>query len=218
MPQGYSQPPVGGYVPYVGTNPKDTGDYFDKATERMTERWSEKAMPIRVYIAPGSGVSGYRGSYRQIFINCFDEWMRALNQRLSWKLVQQEDDADIVCSWTDTTRDFQLGLTGEQGETKAMTMPDPDHSGQMKIVSATIKICTIMRGAGPLSDASAHSDILHEVGHALGILGHSPNFSDVMAAVYVGNIPNLTKALTLRDIATINRLYADYPSSKTAPQ
>jgi predicted Zn-dependent protease len=45
---------------------------------------------------------------------------------------------------------------------------------------------------------------LHEVGHAFGLSGHSPNANDVMYAVVN---PSMPEHLSMRDIASIRHLY-----------
>lgn len=51
--------------------------------------------------------------------------------------------------------------------------------------------------------------VLHEVGHALGIAGHSPNPEDLMYGFVDVDTPDLfgMRALTARDRATIRKLY-----------
>ena len=58
------------------------------------------------------------------------------------------------------------------------------------------------RGQEPALDV-IYGTVLHEMGHALGLAGHSPDSDDVMAlSVRVG------RSLTARDRATLRALYA----------
>jgi tetratricopeptide (TPR) repeat protein len=53
------------------------------------------------------------------------------------------------------------------------------------------------------------SVLLHEVGHALGLLGHSPNPNDVMAVAYYNRAGSQAKLkLSDADVATVQALYA----------
>lgn len=53
-----------------------------------------------------------------------------------------------------------------------------------------------------ITDSEVYRVVLHELGHALGIIGHSPNNNDVMFASESVN------KLSLRDIATIKLMYS----------
>ena len=46
---------------------------------------------------------------------------------------------------------------------------------------------------------------MHELGHALGILGHSPNSEDVM---YASTLPSENALLSAKDASTIVALYS----------
>ena len=180
-------------------------DYFSKAIEQGMWRWHKESLPIKVYIEPGVAVRGYRDVFRSALITSFDDWVAILNYRLQWSLVPNRDEADIVCRWISDKSDFQLRQFNEQGETYHFAYPSGDNEAWIK--SATITICTLnIFGMMPLSNAEVLKVCKHEVGHALGIRGHSQNPKDVMFGTC------RTIELTSRDAATINRLYADYPS------
>lgn len=56
-----------------------------------------------------------------------------------------------------------------------------------------------------ISDAELYPVVMHELGHALGIIGHSQNSSDVMYAFSTSNSGELSQ----RDINTIKMMYSD---------
>ncbi len=47
---------------------------------------------------------------------------------------------------------------------------------------------------------------LHEIGHALGLNGHSPNSNDIMYCSETGS-ESRRPQLTVRDLATLKKLY-----------
>lgn len=57
-----------------------------------------------------------------------------------------------------------------------------------------------------ISDNQMRFISLHEVGHALGLIGHSPNPADIM---FLGeSLADITRYLSERDRQTLIRLYA----------
>ena len=72
-----------------------------------------------------------------------------------------------------------------------------------------VKILTVSRTTGqPLKDDEIKEVCLHEIGHVLGLGGHSNNSADIM---YFSVSARQLPGLTWRDKATIARLYAPYP-------
>lgn len=168
-------------------------------------RWTR--MPIRVCIASGAGVFGYRDSFRQTLMDAFSMWAQGSENRLSFTLVNDPSNADVYCDWTaDTNQIVAPGRAVEGGITKLNGQPMANGS-DVGITNARMTLLT-NRSGNPLSDDDMKKVCLHEVGHALGINGHSNNNSDVM---FFSEAPTVWPALTKRDKTTICRLYANYP-------
>jgi tetratricopeptide (TPR) repeat protein len=202
--QAKQPPPAGAYsMPPGAANAAD--DYFAGACSGgRCYRWPR--MPIRVFVAPGAGVPGFRDSFFQVIHDAFSKWAVASENRLSFTLVQDRAQADIVCEWTsDANRVVEAGRAVEGGLTKLSGQPQAN--GDVVIVGASITILT-NRGGQPLSDDDMKKVCLHEIGHALGINGHSSDNHDIM---FFSESPTVWPSLTKRDKATICRLYANYP-------
>lgn len=190
---------------YAGEHP----DYYEAATKKATFRWGREDLPIKVYIESGDNVRGYRYAFREQLIAAFNEWINACQNRLSWKLVPNKEDASIVCSWIGDRSKFQRKQFLQEGETFLTGRPGNDEG---IIASATVTICTASPyGLKALKDSDIAQICRHEVGHALGIYGHSSNRKDTMYPRTNGFFPK--KELSERDVETINRLYAFYPVS-----
>ncbi|GEM_PF-969650 len=74
--------------------------------------------------------------------------------------------------------------------------------------NARISILTQIRGV-PFSAAELKKIALHEIGHAIGIKGHSAVPSDIMYAV---TSPAQAATLSSRDISSVNQIYRSYPA------
>jgi tetratricopeptide (TPR) repeat protein len=187
---------------------KDSADYFKSTTAEGIALWPRRSMPIKVFIASGENTPGFRKSFGDILMWSFGQWLRGASNYLSLNLVSNEEAADIVCSWTNDIKDLQQGA--EQGETHINFRRVK--GGKPVLVHASIKLCIVdPLAGGVLSDKVFTELCLHEIGHALGIKGHSPNRNDVMFFATGEIFPLHT--LSARDVATINRLYATYQSN-----
>ena len=205
---GYPGPPAGGQ-PGMGnpmgglaTQSMTSGDYFASAASGGKYfRW--RKMPIRVCITSGAGVAGYRDSYYQDLMDSFSQWAVASGNRITFELSGNPSQSDITCYWTgDQNKIMEGGRALEGGLTKLNGQPVS--ATDISITNARVTILT-NRGGMSLSDDDMKKVCLHEVGHALGINGHSTNNNDVM---FFSESPTVMPILSNRDVATIRRLYS----------
>lgn len=178
----------------------------------LPRRWPPEKLPIKIYIDPGIGVAGMRDSFPHILTDCFDAWMRAAQGRLGYLVVPRKEQADLTCDWTSNPGDVTgQGTESEQGV--AHVMGRDRGAGVVEISRATIRVLTIDKEQGdvkPVSDDVMKKTCLHEIGHALGLMGHSPNSHDVM---FFSESPTVWPVLSKRDKATMLRLYQSYPAT-----
>ena len=180
-------------------------DYFaDVTAQSGVFKWPANKMPIRVQIkelsaAEASAVPGYRSNFPAIIKRCFEDWGRVSNNLVKFAFVDS-GSADIECFWTANANQF--ANSAEAGETK-LSM-----SKSGKIVHGNIEILTVpMDATLPLTDNRLRKICLHEVGHALGLTGHTRNPDDIMFFTPV-EIADLRTELKSRDINTLVRLYS----------
>ncbi len=159
-------------------------------------RWPDAAMPLKVYVAPFTWYEQSKqresGGYRQMVLQSLDAWVGATGGRFRYQLVNNVHDSNIDLSWRRVDRS-SLGHCEYLVNDKSI------------IYSAEISI--------GISDGVLHAQyndvgevqhtILHEIGHALGLLGHSDGQGDIM---YVPHQFGVT-ALSARDKTTIETLY-----------
>jgi len=179
-------------------SPNGKDDYLGDATQNGMTRWPASRMPIKIYIASGTSVPSYRPSFEGILKQSFQDWIDAAQGKIKTEFVGSPDHAQIICSWTNNPKEMISSAEGGH----AMVVPDQDGISKTHIYLLTIR----QDNNGQVSDNYARRVDLHEIGHALGLLGHSPNPDDIM----FGTIPpaDLSCALSVKDKNTMLALYS----------
>lgn len=174
---------------------------FSRPVPRMmVARWSPQKLPLAVYIDSGRGIDGFRPVFQELAMEAFNEWSAASNGKLQFHLVSNPNHADITLAWSDTVSGNQEVF--EAGNTITTTSIN-GRTGAVSISHAHINLLTQV-GGNPFSDLEIKKVALHEIGHAIGIQGHSPNPADIMYAVTSrAQQPQLSP----QDISAINQIY-----------
>lgn len=184
----------------VPASEKFGSTYLREAVALEMNRWPKDKKTISVYFDRNTKVPGFRNEFIGILRDCLTEWSDALSGRIRFVESPLERNADLVCRWIYQPK---LGkddlLLNERGNANLTA-----YRGE--ISHATIKLLTAPSLIGSdVSEDVIRKTCLHEVGHALGIRGHSPNNTDVM--FYLVESPTVQTHLTDRDKQTISRLY-----------
>lgn len=126
---------------------------------------------LKVFIHDAGGVSGFRTEFNSILQESFLSW--SATEALSFEFVDQADQADIECVWTDNVD--KLSSIGEGGEAVLR------HRGPIA-THATITLLTnrIVNQHAEISNGEIRTLCLHEIGHSLGMMIHSTHPDDVM--------------------------------------
>lgn len=194
-----------------------TADYMESITENgKYYRWPLNRLPLKVFVGSGSTVPNFKEGYRSGFLEALSSWSTASQNRLTFLLVPTPDGADITCDWTanpyevrQTGTDVEQGVCFMQAFTNKRT-----RTGDEFIATARLRICTIDRETEkPLGEDDMKKTCLHELGHALGLRGHSSNNHDIM---FYSVSPTVWPVLSKRDKATVLRLYESYPQQSAA--
>lgn len=188
------------------TSKADVGDnYIDKTTDKgNVVHWDPEKMPIKVYIDDTpKGIDSLIGNYIPAIRRGVKRWEQGTDGLLSFTFTNSPADAEIVFSWQGTFNKKLSNARVGTAYTAGITSP--------KYVGNTLKeMAIILTPVDPTGRPHKAEDIekitAHEMGHALGIMGHSNDPTDIMYPTNQ-NQPFLSK----RDINTIKLLYAMEP-------
>lgn len=175
---------------YANITPS-TGHYLNQTDGAA--RWAS-GRTIRVYVGPGKATGA------TIVANAFNTWSRASGGRIRWAMTNSPYGSDYSVGWTSRQRELASGT--EAGTTTTDTYYD-QNSGVEIIDHARTDILTRMNGRN-LTDRELSETVLHEIGHGLGIQGHSSNPADIM---YYAVSSRQTGRLTGRDSNSMAQLY-----------
>lgn len=164
--------------------------YFGKhwrsiRTFRLLSRLEE---PLRIYVEGASNKSDlFRPQFTSYIQDGLTAWSNALDGRLMWIYVDDPGQAHIKFNWV---RGFDDPSIGGLATTRV---------GDVRIRIKTVNI--------PEMDIKAN--IMHELGHALGINGHSNHHGDIMVGTrrWIRN-GSYQPRLSQYDKDAIRRLYS----------
>ena len=177
-------------------NADTSPDYFNQQYKNLT-RWNDETHLITVYLSTGEGLKDWKANNLELAKRALEQWSKASNQRFEFQIVNDPSLADVRFLW------YEAYLKSADGV--AIGMSIPNYSGTT-LDKNDVVICLHDDHGRRLSTDEISTTILHELGHMLGIQGHSPNWGDVMAS------ESVTSVISDRDIATLNRIYASTPT------
>ncbi|MBY0546992.1 MAG: tetratricopeptide repeat protein [Candidatus Obscuribacterales bacterium] len=174
-------------------------DYLAQMFAKGVNRWPRERIPITVYIHDGAGVPGYREAFGRILRRSFDDWSTASDRQVAFAFVNSPKEARLQCFWTDRVAD--TGNAAEAGD--ARISMDQDGICKSEIWFLTQPVSKTI----PLTDNYFRLVSLHEIGHGLGMSGHTTNPDDIM--FYSATFKDVWRELSGRDSRSVKRLYKD---------
>lgn len=178
-----------------GTHAHDTAstNYTESATGEKSLRWDRPSRQLKVHISSGADVRGPKPL--TAVENAFRRWESI--GCFTFVFVNEPGEADIVCRWVDQAN--LLANPAEGGEARL--------TFKGSIISKAKLTLLTMRGDAPADTNEVAAVALHEVGHCLGIVGHSPSPSDVMYFAINPDAKGAFTGLSSRDVETLRKMY-----------
>ena len=143
---------------------------------------------IKIYVYPDE-------TKEYILHNSIKAWDSGLKSDLNFKYVKNPTEADIVIKYVNNLDGKQAGVA----RSNPVTI-----QGKKYHRKVLVEIGKYTSDGFKLTDVQLNETALHEMGHAIGILGHSDNPADIM-------YPQLSRwgntTLSTKDIETVKKLY-----------
>jgi len=178
---------------------KEADNYFDDALlNGNVMHWNDETRTIKVYISSGLHIPGWNPAYAENFKQACLVWQSALNNKIRFEFVKDvSEPVDTVITWH-ADKNMMPALT------------ELSMLGN-KLVKADIAFHLIDNSNQLYDPRAIYKLSLHELGHLLGISGHSRNPNDIM-------FPATTYAIepSTRDVSTLLELYSR-PAIITTP-
>lgn len=158
-------------------------------------RWNPETYPIKVYIQRDGVPVEYITQLKKAYM----KWQTATNGEVSFKLVSSPDEADTKCIFLHELENMSDNALGYH---------QFRYSGN-KIADSTIRFKYTDPYGQPFSSDLFYTVALHEIGHSLGLAGHSSNSKDLMYPVTAPRKADFTR----RDLTTLKLLYKMIPDN-----
>lgn len=184
--------------------------------EKGILRWDEAKFPLKVSINDKSNQE-LPPYYLNEVMKAFEQW-QASSSFITFATTQNAHDADIIVNIEPTPSD----MCSEKNCKYVVGFTTPRISGE------TLKNMTITLYAKDaynnfFSDKELYNTILHEIGHALGIMGHSYSTEDLMymatdsSSGFFAPYRSAFQYLSQQDLNTVRLLYKLIPNICNTP-
>ncbi len=181
--------------PLVTRSDRSQGDYFDQIQKTQPEYLVWSRFPIAVYIEPVTG----KDHRAQLWVKAVQTAIQEWNAFLPLQIVSKPDQADIRVLRS------AIPLRTQNGAVRARSAETRYELYTKQIPNSPALLahrCTVIVKPNQAIEyvlASAR----HELGHALGIWGHSPLQTDALYFSQVRSPPLISQ----RDVNTLKRVY-----------
>lgn len=194
--------------------PNPAGDYFDQVQTPLIGALVWSTWPVTVYIQPATAAdqaNPFLQRRSRQWIDAVEQAVQEWHPLIPLQVVETPDSADITI-WRatpplklarprDSRGDRRFPIPrARSAETRYELYAKPAATPNTRPLLAH-RMTIYIRPDQPIAYLQAAAR--HELGHAIGIWGHSPNPTD---ALYFSQVRNPAK-ISLRDINTLKRIY-----------
>lgn len=180
-------------------------------------RWDATKFPLRVYIKNNSSSTPqyYQDSIQQAFL----QWQKSTGDFITFQFTDNEQQANIVVS-INSSADMKKCDQQDCKYTVAYTTPDLEGDFLKKM---EIFFYDSNNLGQPFSQKEIYNTALHEIGHSLGIMGHSYNKDNLMYMEtnednsYFNQFRSDFQSISQVDLNTLNLLYKLVPDITNTP-
>lgn len=186
-------------------------NYIEQApSDKGIVRWSIEKFPLKIALVNQSNVE-IPEYYNNEVYRAFSQW-EVSSQILKFSSTNNANDADILVKFENLPNDVCDG----NGCKYVVGFTTPSIKNNI-LKKMTITLYTKDPNGNYFSDKELYNTILHEAGHALGIMGHSYSSDDLMYMATEGNnfytpYRSSFQYLSSQDINTIKLLYKLVPA------
>lgn len=184
------------------TAPPNAPDYLSGLAESHV--WQKDLVPIRVYVAKNQKLASFHAAFRTIVKESMDQWRTAISGTLSYRFVDSPTQASLVCAYTDDPNQVR---SDHEPATNGSTQVHIAKSSDAIDRTSTVILVAPAPSETRFDGSTITTVCLHELGHAIGMHGHSSNNHDVM--FFLADVPSVPITLSERDRRTIRKLYAN---------
>lgn len=188
---------------------------YNAPSERGIVRWDENKFPLKVFLKNLDSVPDY---YKTEINSAFAQWQNSVDF-LQFEYVNKPSSANIIVEIAPLPKNVCKG--SECQYIVGYTVPKIKNNLLKKM---TITLYDKTPTGEYFSDKELSNTIMHELGHALGIMGHSYYEGDLMfVSTTSNNRFDSTRArssfqfLTSSDINTLRLLYKLIPNVSNTP-
>lgn len=172
-------------------------------------RWDIKSFPLKVYIEKGVNIPAY---YYTEIDYALNKWTNRTNF-VKFTNTDKESDADIAIKFKDTPSD----LCTENVCKYVAAYTEPQISNDKLLTQMVLTFYKTNPFGNVFTQSEISNTAMHELGHTLGIMGHSDNPADVMFAskdstINANFLSSYARELSLRDLRTLVLLYRIKPT------
>ena len=186
-------------------NQKVGENYIDSVLSFGTLiRWNPESFPLKVYIDANSDVPEHHIAEIK---NAFTKWQDTTGSFISFVYVDSPNKADIICSYP---KDFYRSCSSDISSETSKQYFTYDDNGNIKQahIDLTYRDCNDEIYAVDY----VYAFVLREIGHALGLRGHSGRFSDkTLYYQEPSKARSVRPEITSFDVNTLKLIYSVLP-------